>query len=238
MIRTIWATTAAVAVSASLLGATEADASVKIAWAAKNPNLRVSVRGAAEVSWTTRTGVRRHARVAASGALRYGARLGRPNVAARTGAVRLPLKAMVWRTPDGTFWALQQWRRLRGYPVELRFSRWRGAPTRLTLQAVCCKWRSERIRGRASFHGKPIYGFFNTPAGVPLDKFGRNVYLDTFRYGKWRRMMGILTHRYDGSYSLWIRKYWRGERYRGAISGPNWGWTLAPDARVRTGSAL
>jgi hypothetical protein len=238
MARTLLAAAAAVAVGSSLLSVNEADASVKIAWAAKKPTLRVSVLGAAEVSWTTPSGVRRHVRVAPSGALHYGARLGRRNVAARTRAIRLPLKAKVWRTPDGAFWALQQWRRLSARPVELRFSRWRGAPTALSLRAVCCKWRSERIRGRASFHGRPIYGFSNTPAGVPLDKFGRNVYLDTFRQGGWKRMMGILTHRYDGTYSLWIRKAWRGQRYRGSISGPNRGWTLAPDARARGNSAL
>jgi len=238
MSRTFRATTAALAIGASLLGGPKADASVKIAWAATNPTLRVSALGAAEISWTTPSGSKRHVTVASSGALRYGARLGRRSVAARTGAVRLPLKAKVWQTPDGTFWALQQWRRLRGHPVELRFSRWQGPPTSLTLRAVCCKWRSEKIRGRASFHGRPIYGFSNTSAGVPLDKFGRNVYFDTLRYGKWQRMMGILTHRYDGSYSLWIRKHWRGERYRGTMFGPNWGWTLAPDERVYANSRL
>lgn len=238
MSRTLRATTAAVVVATSLLGGTEADASVKIAWAAKNPNLRVSALGAAEVSWTTPSGVRRHVTVAPSGALRYGGRLGRRNVATRTGAVRLPLQPRIWQTPDGRLWALQQWRRLEGRPVELRFSRWQGAPSRVTLQAVCCKWRSERIRGRASFHGRPIYGFSNTPAGVPLDELGRNVYFDTLRYGQWQRMMGVLTHRYDGTYSLWIRKHWRGKRYRGTISGPNWGWTMAPDARVYANSRL
>lgn len=238
MSRTFLATTAIVVVGAFLLGGTNADASIKIAWAAKNPTLEVSALGVAEVSWSTQSGVRRHVKVTPTGALRYGARLQAPNVAVRTGAIRLPLRAMIWQTPDGAFWALQQWRRLSGYPVELRFSRWHGAPTSLTLRAVCCKWRSERITGQASFHGKPIYGYDSTPAGVPLDKYGRNVYLDTFRYGAWKRMMGILTHRYDGTYSLWIRKYWRGTRYRGAISGPNWGWTIAPDARALTNSAL
>jgi hypothetical protein len=238
MSRTFRATTAVLALGAFFLGGTNADASVKIAWAAKNPSLEVNALGAAEVSWTTPSGVRRHVRVAPTGALRYGARVKGPNVAARTGAIRLPLRAMVWQTPNGTFWALQQWRRLRGHPVELRFSRWRGAPTSLTLRAVCCKWRSERIKGQASFHGRPIYGYYNTPAGVPLDKYGRNVYLDTLRYGTWKRMMGILTHRYDGTYSLWIRRYWRGKRYRATISGPNWGWTIAPDARAWTNSAL
>jgi len=238
MSRTFRATTAVVVVGAFLLGGTNAYASVKIAWAAKNPTLEVSALGVAEVSWSTQSGVRRHVKVTPAGALRYGARMRAPNVAARTGAISLPLQAMIWQTPDGAFWALQQWRRLRGYPPELRFSRWRGAPTSLTLRAVCCKWQSERITGQASFQGRPIYGFYNTPAGVPLDKYGRNVYLDTFRYSGWKRMMGILTHRYDGTYSLWIRRYWRGTRYRGTISGPNWGWTIAPDARASTSSVL
>ena len=43
-------------------------------------------------------------------------------------------------------------------------------------------------------------------------------------------MMGILTNRPTGYFSLWIRTNWYGTRYRGAIIGPNWGWTLGPDA--------
>jgi hypothetical protein len=122
-------------------------------------------------------------------------------------------------------------------PVELRFSRWRGEPTRLTLRAVCCKWGGENIEGTASFQGRPIYGHRSTPEGNPLDDLGRNVYLDSYRAGDWSRMMGILTNRPTGFYSLWIRTNWQGSRYRGAIIGPNWGWTLGPDAAAETPSA-
>jgi hypothetical protein len=51
-------------------------------------------------------------------------------------------------------------------------------------------------------------------------------------------MMGILTNRPRGSFSLWIRNYWQGTRYRGAIIGPNWGWTLAPDAQAEATTSL
>ena len=48
MSRTFRATTAVVALGAFFLGGTNADASVKIAWAAKNPTLEVNALGAAE----------------------------------------------------------------------------------------------------------------------------------------------------------------------------------------------
>ena len=119
--------------------------------------------------------------------------------------------------------------------MELRFSRWRCAPTRLTLNATCCKWKGENIAGRASFHGKPVHGFSATPEGVPLDKFGRNVYLDTRRGGQWRRMLGILARRPHGRFNLWIRPPpWHGTQYRATISGPNRGWALGPDAHAWT----
>ncbi len=75
---------------------------------------------------------------------------------------------------------------------------------------------------------------------MPLDKLSRNVYLDTFRRGGWKRMMGVLTHRPPeaGEFGLWIRPYWRGTQYRGAIIGPNWGRMLGPDAYGWTRSVL
>ncbi len=92
--------------------------------------------------------------------------------------------------------------------------------------------------GRATFHGRPIYGYRNTPSGVPLDGLGRNVYIDTFRRGRWLRAMGILTHRPTGRFGLWIRPYWRGSSYRATMIGPNWGRMLAPDAQASAQSVL
>lgn len=214
----------------------EAGASIKVSGDAQGgAALRVDAGGYAEITWTS-GGAPRSLLVAPSGSLTYGGRLpGRDVSTAATAAI--PSVVVVRRTPDGALWALQSWQRLAGGPVELRFARWRGAPTRLTLRAVCCKWGGENIQGDASFQGRPIYGQSSTPGGVPLDPFGRNVYLDSYRGSGWERMMGILTNRPRGSFSLWIRPNWQGTRYRGAIIGPNWGWTLAPDAQAETPSA-
>jgi len=221
---------------AALLAPASASASLKVASWARHPTLKVGANGAAEVDWTSHG--RRHSVVIyRSGALRYGTHVKGRDVSFPTTAVSIPMALAVRQTPNGSYWGLQAWRRLRTGPLELRFSRWKGTPTLLTLGAVCCKWRSENIVGQATFHGKPIFGRHATRTGVPLDKFGRNVYLDTFRGSAWRRMMGILTHRNTGRFSLWIRPHWRGTAYRGTIIGPNWGWTLGPDAQAQTQSS-
>src|ERR1043166_5578865 len=221
---------------AALLAPASASASLKVASWARHPTLKVGANGAAEGDWTS--GHRRHSVVIyRNGAMRYCQHVKGRDRSFPTTAVSVPMALAVRQTPNGTYWALQAWRRLRAGPLELRFSRWKGAPTLLTLDAACCKWRSENVVGQATFHGKPIFGRHATRTGVPLDKFGRNVYLDTFRGGAWKRMMGILTHRKTGRFSLWIRPYWRGTAYRGTIIGPNWGWTLGPDAQAQAQSS-
>jgi hypothetical protein len=216
------------------VGGSEAAASIKVTGDAHDALLRVDSAGNAEVDWTT-SGEHRSLLVSPSGAVTYGGRLASNDASAATTA-QIPFAVVVRRTPDGALWALQTWQRLAGGPVELRFSRWRGEPTRLTLRAVCCKWGGENIKGEASFQGRPIYGQRSTLQGAPLDPLGRNVYLDSYQGENWTRMMGILANRPTGSFSLWIRSSWQGTRYRGAIIGPNWGWTLAPDAEAETAS--
>jgi hypothetical protein len=238
---TSWMLRLGVSVSAvyviACLASVLAQASIMVAIGARDASLRVDAAGKAEVTWTGSDGARRSLVIDPSGSLRFGVRSIGADVSHATGAVLLPWLVVVRQTPDGRFYALQAWQRLHNGPVELRFSRWRGDPTRLTLQAVCCKWGGENIRGEASFHGKAIYGYHATPRGSPLDPYGRNVYLDTYRSGGWQRMMGILTHQPTGFFSLWIRPNWAGSHYRGTISGPNWGWTLGPDALAETSSS-
>jgi len=215
-----------------------AQASIKIAGSAHDPSLRVNARGFATISWTTDGGARRSAVVAPGGRTTYGKRASGRDITKPNDEVSIPMLVELRRGPSGRYYALQSWRRLKGGPVELRFSRWFNAPTKLPIHAVCCKWNSEMVKGRATFHGKPIYGYSATPAGVPEDKYGRNVYIDFKERGTWHRAMGILTHRPTGRFSLWIRKYWRGSEYRARMIGPNWGRTFAPDAQGWTKSAL
>jgi hypothetical protein len=221
---------------AAVVAPAPAGASIMVASWARNPTLKVVAGGAAQVTWTS-GGSRHSVVIYRNGSRRNGAHLKGRDVSFPTTPVSIPMGLAVRQRPNGSLWALQAWRRLHTGPLELRFSRWNGAPTVLTLGTVCCKWGSENVVGQATFHGRPIFGQHATRTGVPLDKYGRNVYLDTFRGGAWRRMMGILTHRNTGRFSLWIRPYWRGTAYRGTIIGPNWGWTLGPDAQARTQSS-
>jgi hypothetical protein len=228
---------AALAVLCALALPSAAGASIKIAGDVKHPALRVNAAGWATVTYW-KSGSWHKAKVSPLGKITWGKAAPGPDVSKKTDAVSIPFMKQLRVGPTGRYWALQAWQRLKGGQIELRLSRWRGAPTLLELWAWCCKWNSEVVRGRATFHGKPIYGYRNTPEGVPLDGLGRNVYIDTYRGGKWKRTMGILTHRPTGTFGLWIRPYWRGTQYRAAMVGPNWGRMLGPDAHGWTKSVL
>jgi hypothetical protein len=227
----------ALCAAAAVLAAGSALASVEVAVDPRSgESLRVDAAGNAEVRWTATDGSQRSLLVARDGSLRYGGLSG-ADVSHPSSGASIPWAVVVRQTPGGHFYALQAWRRLVTGPVELRFSRWDGEPTKLTLRTVCCKWGHVNVVGNASFHGRPIYGYKATRQGNPLDPYGRNVYLDSYRGGQWDRMMGILTNRPTGSFSLWIRPEWTGSQYRGTIPGPNWGWTLGPDAFAQTASS-
>lgn len=208
-----------------------AGASIKIAGNAHDPALRVNAAGYATVLYT-KHGRRMSAVVTPSGRTVWGRQAPGRDVSSPTSAVSIPFAVALRQTPNGRFWALQAWRRLRHGQIELRLSRWRGEPTQLQLWTWCCRWRSEIVRGRATFQGRPIFGYHSTPAGVPTDGLGRNVYIDSLRRGRWTRLMGILTHRPTGRFGLWIRRYWRGSMYRASMVGPNWGRMIGPDAHA------
>ena len=67
-----------------------------------------------------------------------------------------------------------------------------------------------------------------TPAGVPLDTFGRNIYIDTFnsKYGEgWKRENSFLTHKRTGVFCYGFYPHGRnpvgkGEKYRATVIGP------------------
>ena len=139
---------------------------------------------------------------------------------------------------DGSYWALQAWQRaLPNYGLaataeqavwELRLSHWRGPLPELTVNLNWAYRKFHHIFGSFTYLGKPVHGFKSTPAGVPLDTFGRNLYLDTFNsaYGPgWKRENSFLMHKNTGKfcygfYRHGARPEGNGTRYRATIIGP------------------
>ena len=127
----------------------------------------------------------------------------------------LPILVTACRAPDGTYWGVQTWQRrlpLLGFDpwlphhsnVELHLSHFSGELPKLEVHP---NWtyhgRWQGVFGRYTYLGQPIYGFGANAKGVPKDKYGRNVYIDTLNssYGSgWKRESGILTHRDTGTF--------------------------------------
>jgi hypothetical protein len=118
------------------------------------------------------------------------------------------------KAPDGSYWALQSWQRLQpllGFDPwlkkhtdwELHISHWTGPLPALELfKHWSYNYTWEALFARFTYVGQPVYGLNFTKRGVPLDGYGRNVYIDTYDsvYGKgWKRESGILAHRGTGT---------------------------------------
>ena len=148
-------------------------------------------------------------------------------------------KVAACAAPDGSYWALQAWRRTLpnfGRPAtgrlgktELRLSHWSGA---IAVLDVWTDWvyggRYHHLFGRLTYDGKPVHGFGANRLGTPTDSYGRNVYVDTFnsRYGKgWRRENGFLAHNPTGIFCYGFYPFTKrgpgnGEKYRLSAIGP------------------
>jgi hypothetical protein len=140
--------------------------------------------------------------------------------------------------PDGTHWALQQWRR--GLPnygldptpqqaiAELRLSHWSGPIAKLEIKTDWAYRRDDHLYGRMTYRGKPVYGHASTSQGAALDAFGRNIYVDTLdsAYGPgWSRENSFLTHKPTGAFCYGFypragRPAGKGRRYRATVVGP------------------
>jgi hypothetical protein len=152
--------------------------------------------------------------------------------------VRLAWLVTACRAPDGTYWALQSWQRTLpnyGLPAsgiraawELRLSHWRGPLPKLDIGLGWAYGRFHSLYGRFTWRDKGVYGFSSTPAGRPLDSFGRNIYVDTYNsaYGPgWHRENGFLSHAESGGFCYGFyphggRPSGMGRRYRATVSGP------------------
>jgi hypothetical protein len=146
------------------------------------------------------------------------------------------------KAPDGSYWAVQKWQRqLPNFGLnpsykqavwELRLSHWEGDLPEFVVKLNWTRWGTSRVYdhlfGYLRYQGKPVHGFRSTPAGVPLDTFGRNIYLDTYnsKYGKgWKRENSFLTHRGNGVFCYGFyphgnRPVGKGEKYRATVIGP------------------
>jgi hypothetical protein len=161
----------------------------------------------------------------------------------------LPMVVAACKAPNGSYWTVQAWQRrlpLLGFDpwlpaqssVELHLAHFSGELPKLEVYA---NWtyngRWQGLFGRYSYLGQPIFGFGANAKGVPKDKYGRNLYIDTFNsaYGPgWKRESGILTHKGTGTFchsfvpqkpfagypSQDVRPAATGERYRVTVGGP------------------
>jgi hypothetical protein len=235
------------ALAALAAAAGEASASELVDRGTRYETLNVNGAGQALVSWRA-NGRTRH--VVASGAINARPpRRGVPQAAFRLtyggksilsgGCRRYDGPPLAWlvracKSPDGTYWALQRWQRLkpnyggkRG-EWELRLSHWTGPLPQLEVWTDWAYRRYDHLYGRYTYRGQPVFGFRTTGQGNPLDAYGRNLYLDTFnsRYGPgWRRENSFLSQRplgifCYGFYPHGSRPPGKGSRYRATVIGP------------------
>lgn len=150
----------------------------------------------------------------------------------------LAWKVAACKAPDGSYWALQAWQRmLPNYGVtpsvaqaawELRLSHWTGSMATLVVMTDWAWHQWDHLFGSYLYVGNPVFGFRSTSAGVPLDTFGRNIYVDTFNsaYGRgWRRENSFLTHTGTGAFCYSFNPHnlhpaGKGTAYRATVEGP------------------
>jgi Type VI secretion system effector, Hcp len=134
--------------------------------------------------------------------------------------------------PDGSHWALQSFQRLlpnlglapwlpsqRAY--ELWISHWKGDLPQLESYVGWFGSRKfHQVFGRLMYQGRPVHGFGATSTGVPLDSYGRLVYLDVFNSALgagWKRENSFLARQPTGHYCY---GFFQRDRYAWYPSGP------------------
>ncbi len=88
--------------------------------------------------------------------------------------------------------------------------------------------RFHHLYGRLTYNGGGVFGFKSTRFGVPLDTYGRNIFVDTFgsSYGAgWKRENSFLTHKPTGAFCYGFYPHGRhpigaGKKYRATVIGP------------------
>lgn len=146
----------------------------------------------------------------------------------------LDLLVAACKAPDGSYWVLQEWRRMLpnlGYTPwkhlqkakELHLSHFTGDLAEIEVHSDWVFWGSRsyhHLFGHLSYRGKNVHGFSATRYGDPQDPYGRNVYLDVLNsaHGKgWKRENSFLAQRPDGTFCYGF--YWH-DPYAGYPKGP------------------
>ena len=140
--------------------------------------------------------------------------------------------------PDGSHWVVQKWRRLlppfgrrptfAQRAVELQLSHFAGDLPEFVVKTDWVYRHYDHLYGWLKYKDKGVYGFSASTYGSPLDKWGRNVFVDTYdsRYGRgWKRENGFLTHRPSGGFCYGFyphgnRPVGKGTEYRATVMGP------------------
>ena len=238
------------AVLAGLLLAAPAGASELIARNASNVRLQADAQGRALISFRSEGQSRQllawgavnarpptQAQPQVAFKLQYGGTIG-PNTCGAYRGPPLAWKVAACTASDGTHWALQAWQRmLPNYGVsasgeraawELRLSHWSGPLAKLEIWTDWSYRRFHHVYGRFTYNGGGVFGFRSTRFGVPLDTYGRNVFVDTFNstYGAgWKRENSFLTHKPTGGFCYGFYPHGphpigAGRKYRATVIGP------------------
>src|SRR4051812_36308896 len=206
---TLLTAVAALAVSQS------ATAAITIGTNATAPALRVDAAGSAEVSWTA--GSPRHTMLVRPGGSPLARGLSGGDVSEAVRGEQIPFQRVIRSGPGGWCYALQAWR-MDARGIALRFSRWRGVPTEVSLNAAKTE-SGVKLSGRATLDEQPL----------PQTAQRRYVFLDSLIDGTWRRVGRALLPS-SRSYARVVSKPNLGASYRAILPGPNVGTTYAPDA--------
>ena len=238
------------AVLAGLLLAAPAGASELIARNASNVRVQADAQGRALISFRSEGQSRQllawgavnarppsQAQPQVAFKLQYGGTIG-PNTCGAYRGPPLAWKVAACTASDGTHWALQAWQRmLPNYGVrasgeraawELRLSHWSGPLATLEISTDWSYRRFHHLYGRFTYNGGGVFGFRSTRFGVPLDTYGRNVFVDTFNstYGAgWKRENSFLTHKPTGGFCYGFYPHGPhpigvGRKYRATVIGP------------------
>lgn len=172
----------------------------------------------------------------------------------------LPFTQRGWTctAPDGSFWAVQQWRRVidQGSRAsgqrELRVSHWSGPLAQIWVKGDW-SWhgRFKHMYGRLTYRGRPVFGRCHTPTGYVCDLVGRNVLVDALDsdYGRgWRRVNGFLASPPSGQFCYGFNRKDHGDgtfsrygvskvnRYRISVAGPYVSPDISREFHLRTGA--